>query len=325
MIFDLPLEELETYRPALSAPEDFDAFWARTLAEAHEFPLDARFEPVETGLKLVQTFDVTFNGYGGQPIKGWLLLPQDISGSLPCIVEYTGYGGGRGHPHDWLLFPNAGYACFAMDVRGQGSSWRIGDTPDHEPAGTGPQYPGFMTRGILHPELYFYRRLFTDVVRAVEAARSHQAVDKLRVAVNGGSQGGGMAIAAAGLIPDLSAVIADVPFLCHFRRAVELVDTDPYYEIGRYLSQHRDQVETVFNTLAYFDGMNFAPRANAPALFSVGLMDKVCPPSTVFATYNHYAGEKQIKVWPFNQHEGGQSFQNLEKLAFLKNLWDKAA
>ncbi len=317
MIFDLPLEQLQTYKPERPEPADFEAFWSRTLAEARRFPLGARFEAVESGLKLVDTFDVTFNGYGGQPIKGWLLLPHGYDGLLPCVVEYSGYGGGRGHPHDWLLFPNAGYALLAMDIRGQGSSWRTGDTPDYEPEGTGPQYPGFMTRGILRPEIYFYRRLFTDAVRAVEAARAHALVDKQRVAVNGGSQGGGMALAAAGLIPDLSAVITDVPFMCHFRRAVELVDTDPYHEIARYLSQHRDQVEVVFNTLDYFDGMNFAPYAKAPALFSVGLMDETCPPSTVFAAYNHYAGKKDITVWPFNKHEGGQSFQNVEKLKFL--------
>ena len=317
MIFDLPLDQLQTYKPERSEPADFEAFWSRTLADARRFPLEARFEAVETGLKLVDTFDVTFNGYGGQPIKGWLLLPHGYAGPLPCVVEYSGYGGGRGHPHDWLLFPNAGYAFLAMDIRGQGSSWRTGDTPDYEPEGTGPQYPGFMTRGILRPEIYFYRRLFTDVVRAVEAARAHMLVDKQRLAVNGGSQGGGMALAAAGLIPDLSAVIADVPCMCHFRRAVELVDTHPYHEVALYLSQHRDQVQVVFNTLDYFDGMNFAPHAKAPALFSVGLMDETCPPSTVFAAYNHYAGEKDITVWPFNKHEGGQSFQNVEKLKFL--------
>jgi cephalosporin-C deacetylase len=321
MLFDLPLEELKKYRPERSEPRDFDAFWARTLAEARQFPLDARFEPVETGMTLIDTFDVTFNGYGGQPIKGWLLLPHSASGPLPCVVEYIGYGGGRGHPYDWLLFPAVGYACFVMDLRGQGSSWRSGQTPDYEPAGSGPQYPGFMTRGILRPETYYYRRLFTDAVRAIEAARTHETVDKQRVVINGGSQGGGIALAAAGLVPDLAAVITDVPFMCHFRRAVQLVDTDPYHEIGRYLSQNREHVETAFNTLDYFDGMNFAAHANAPALFSVGLMDQVCPPSTVFAAYNHYSGQKQIKVWPFNQHEGGQTFQHVEKLAFLRNLW----
>ena len=57
-----------------------------------------------------------------------------------------------------------------MDTRGQGSAWSKGDTPDPESDGGNPQYPGFMTRGVLDPKTYYYRRVFTDAVRAVEAA-----------------------------------------------------------------------------------------------------------------------------------------------------------
>ncbi len=317
MLFDLPLDQLKTYRPERPEPADFDAFWQKTLAEARQHPLNTRFEPVENGLKLIEALDVTFNGYGGQPIKGWFLLPRDRKEPLPVIVEFIGYGGGRGKPNDWLLWASAGYAHFVMDTRGQGSTWRTGDTPDPELEGGNPQIPGFMTRGVLKPETYYYRRVFTDAVRAIEAARSHPAVDTTRVAVTGGSQGGGITLAAAGLVPDVTLALPDVPFLCHYRRAAELVDTDPYNEIARYCKNHRDKIETVFNTLTYFDGMNFAARAQAEALFSVGLMDTICPPSTVFAAYNHYAGQKDIRIWQFNNHEGGQNYQDAEKLKFV--------
>jgi cephalosporin-C deacetylase len=321
MYFDMPLDQLYTYRPARTEPKDFDAFWAETLAQARKFPLDACFERIETGLRLVDVFDVTYNGYGGQPIKGWLVLPRGNSGPLACVVEYIGYGGGRGHPFDWLLWANVGYAHFIMDTRGQGSTWRAGDTPDPEPEGSNPQVPGFMTRGILDPRTYYYRRVFTDAVRAVEAARSHPAVDAGRVVVTGGSQGGGITLAAAGLVADLAAVMPDVPFMCHYRRATEITDSYPYAEIQNYCKTHRDKIETVFNTLGYFDGVNFAARANAPALFSAGLMDEICPPSTVFAAYNYYGGPKEIKAWSYNHHEGGEDFQTAEKLRFLANLW----
>lgn len=317
MLFDLPLEQLRAYLPERDEPADFDLFWQNTLAEARQYPLDARFEPVDYGLKLVEIFDVTFNGFGGQPIKGWFLLPRGANAPLPVIVEYLGYGGGRGLPNDWLGWATAGYAHLVMDTRGQGSGWSRGDTPDVEVQPGNPQVPGFMTRGILDPQNYYYRRLFTDAVRAIEAARSHPLVDAARVALIGGSQGGGITLAAAGLVPDVALALPDVPFLCHFRRAVTLVDSDPYNEIVRFLKIHRDQVEPVFRTLSYFDGMNFAARAKAAALFSVGMMDTVCPPSTVFAAYNHYAGEKDIRIWHFNNHEGGQSFQHLERLRFV--------
>lgn len=320
--FDLPLDELLRYLPPRHEPTDFDAFWQETLHTTRQYPLDARFEPVDYGLRVVESFDVTFNGYAGQPIKGWLLLPTQRNEPLPCVVEYAGYGGGRGFPFDWLTWSCAGFAHLVMDTRGQGSDWRRGDTPDNEPDGTNPQAPGFMTRGILSPQTYYYRRVFCDAVRAVEAARTHPFIDPEQIVVSGGSQGGGIALAVSGLDSTLQAVLPDVPFLCHYQRATQITDGFPYQEIVKYCKIHRDKIETVFETLAYFDGVNFAARAKARALFSVALMDEVCPPSTVFAAYNHYAGQKEIKIWPYNHHEGGESYQVLEKMKFLRSLWD---
>lgn len=321
MYYDLPLAELKVYKPARQEPADFDAFWAGTIAEANTFPLAAQFEPVDYHLQTLETYDVTFNGFGGQRVKGWMLLPRQRGQTIPCVVEFIGYGGGRGNPYDWLLWSSAGYAHFIMDTRGQGSAWQPGDTPDQEIEGSNPHFPGFMTMGILDPQKYYYRRVFTDAVRAVQAARSHPAVDGSRLAVTGGSQGGGITLAVSGLVADVAAAMPDVPFLCHYRRATEITDNAPYSEIARYCKIHRDQVDTVFNTLSYFDGLNFAVRARARALFSVGLMDLICPPSTVFAAYNHYTGPKDIRIWQYNDHEGGESFQTIEKVKFLAELW----
>jgi cephalosporin-C deacetylase len=207
-----------------------------------------------------------------------------------------------------------------MDTRGQGSTWLKGDTPDLDlldPSAGNPQYPGFMTRGVLNPRSYYYRRVFVDAVRAVEAAQVHPAVDPERIALTGGSQGGGIALAVAGLMGgSVKLCMSDVPFLCHYRRATEITDTYPYQELVRYLKVHRDNTDRVFETLSYFDGLNFAVRATANALFSVGLMDDICPPSSVYAAHNFYAGPKQIRVYPYNQHEGGQSAHLLEKIRF---------
>lgn len=319
--FDKPLDELRTYRPDRPEPADFDAFWAETLAAARQYDLGTVFTPVDTGLVTVEVFDVTYHGYGGQPVKGWLLLPRQRTEPLPCVVQFIGYGGGRGFPHDWLLWPSAGYATLVMDTRGQGSGWSTGDTPDL-PDGANPAVPGYMTQGVLNPRHYYYRRVFTDGVRAVETARSHPAIDAARIALSGGSQGGGITIAVAGLVPDIAIAMPDVPFLCHYRRATEITDRNPYGEIAQFCRIHRDKIETVFETLAYFDGMNFAARAGAATLFSVALMDMICPPSTVFAAYNHWAGaDKDIAVYTYNDHEGGASHQARRKLAYLNARW----
>ncbi len=319
--FDFSLDQLQAYKPDRHEPEDFDAFWQNTLTSARAHDLAPKFEAVDFGFRNIDVFDVTFNGYGGQPIKGWLMLPKQRTGRLPCVVEYIGYGGGRGFPNQWLLWSAAGYAHLVMDTRGQGSTWSKGDTGDPEPEGTNPHFPGFMTRGILNRDTYYYRRVYTDGVRAVEAAQSHEAIDPDRIAVTGGSQGGGISIAVAGLNSQVKVAMPDVPFLCHYRRATTLTDANPYLEIQKFLVTHRDKVDQVYDTLGYFDGMNFASRAGSKTLFSTGLMDEVCPPSTVFAAYNHWKGEKDIRVYQFNHHEGGGEFQAMAKLKFLRGIW----
>lgn len=320
--FDLPLAELQTYRGELDEPADLDEFWTSTIADARTHDVDVRLEPVDAGLDLVEVFDVTFAGFGGHPIKGWFTRPKGADGPLPAVVQYNGYGGGRGLPFQHTLWPTAGYAHLFMDTRGQGAGWgEGGETAD--PVGSGPATPGSMTRGIEDPEEYFYRRVFTDAVRAVDAVRAIAGVDPERVVVAGGSQGGGMTIAAAALSSGLRAAMPDVPFLSHFRRAIEITDAFPYGEIVKYLSVRREATERVLRTLSYFDGMHLARRATAPGLFSVALMDQVCPPSTVYAAYNRWgelAGEvaKDIQVWPFNGHEGGQAYQWAHQRAWAR-------
>jgi cephalosporin-C deacetylase len=154
----------------------------------------------------------------------------------------------------------------------------------------------------------------------VEAVRAHPKVRVDRVAVTGASQGGGMALSVAALVPDLWAVLADVPFLCDFPRATQIVDTDPYGDIVRYLKVHHDHSDKVFSTLAYLEAAGLVRLAKAPALFSVALMDEVCPPSTVYGAYNNCGGPKRIVDYPFNEHEGGLMFQQAVPLEWLISL-----
>jgi cephalosporin-C deacetylase len=137
--------------------------------------------------------------------------------------------------------------------------------------------------------------------------------------VTGGSQGGGLTLAVAGLAPDkIAAALPDVPFLCHYRRGTDISSEGPYLEIVKYLRSHsRQMVERTFATLNYFDGVHFASRACAPALFSVGLMDPICPPSTVYTAYHHYAGPREMTVWEFADHGGGYSSAPVVQLSWL--------
>jgi len=316
MFADLPLSELRRYAPDVAEPADFDGFWSGQLTAARAAARAPTFTPASTAMRHADVFDVTFSGYGGDPVKAWLLVPHDPAPRGAVVVEYIGYGGGRGDPLDWLAWSCAGYAHLVMDTRGQGGGWRGADTPDPSDDGA-PSSRGFLTRGIADPRTHYYTRLFTDAARAVEAARSHPATAGLPLAATGASQGGGLAIVAAHLADGVRAVMPDVPFLAHPRRAVEVTGSHPYSELSEYCAVHSDRVETVFRTLSYVDVVNHAKRAHAPALFSAGLADDITPPSTVFAAFNHYAGPKDIAVYEFNGHEGGGTRHLRAQLDFL--------
>lgn len=319
--FDYPIEELYEYKPERKEPLDFDSFWSETMNQVHMFPMNPLFVRADEPLKFIEVYDVTYPGYGGQGIKGWLFLPKNQKKQLPCVIEYVGYGGGRGKPLERLAWPNAGFAYFIMDNRGQGSSWSEGDTPDFETELGNSQYPGFMTRGILNPSTYYYKRLICDAIRAVEAIKTHPQIDSNQLAITGASQGGGLTIAVAGILSEIELAMPDVPFLCNFRRSITLINSQPYHEVVKYLRVHRDKEDQVFKTLSYFDGMNFAARAKAQSIFSTALMDETCPPSTVFSAYNHWLGEKEIKVYPYNEHDGGGIHHLYYKINQLRNRW----
>jgi len=317
-LFDLPLEQLERYTPDVTEPRDFDAFWHSTVESAAAKPILVDLRPHQNELSLVDTWDVTFAGYGGDPIRAWYTRPAGVDDPIPAVVEYLGYGRGRGLPHERLTWPAAGYAHLLMDSRGQGGQYGTGgDTPDPHNGALGG--PGAVTRGILDPHDYYYRRLITDAVRAVEAVRALPGVDPARVAVAGNSQGGGLALAVAGLVPDLAALLTTAPFMCHIQRAIDITDAAPYGEIVTFLSVHREAEEAARRTLSYVDGVAFARRANAPAHFGVGLRDTVCPPSTVYAAYNQYGAEdRALYVYPFNHHEGGEAVHTRRQLRWLR-------
>jgi cephalosporin-C deacetylase len=318
LFVDLPLEQLRGYRPEVAEPADFDEFWAKQMAAARAVGEEPAYAPVDRGIASADVFDVRFTGYGGTRVTGWLQLPHRVRDGAPLIVQFIGYNGGRGDPLDWLTWPALGFPHFVMDSRGQGGGWRTADTPDPDDAGA-PSTNGFMTRGIADPASYYFTRLFVDAARALETLREHPAADN-GVVVTGGSQGGALALVAAHLAGGARAVLPDVPFLAHPRRAVEVTDAPPFGELIEYCALHNDRAAQVFSTLSYIDVVNHGKRVSAPALFSVGLLDPITPASTIFTAYNYYAGPKDIRVYPFNGHEGGGVQQVRAQFDFLAGL-----
>ena len=119
----MPETALHVYRSAVVDPADFDAFWEATLGSARELAASrpTTFVPFPTPLVSVSVTDVAFAGFGGDEVRGWLIVPAgvDVAGpgaaearpgaaahaepgaaadagpGLPAVVEYLGYGGGQ--------------------------------------------------------------------------------------------------------------------------------------------------------------------------------------------------------------------------------------
>lgn len=300
--FDLPT--LETYRSRQVEPSDFLDFWSTSKLDADAHDLDVRVQRTATALAGIEVFDVAFRGAGGHDVRAWLRVPGDATTPLPTIVQFLGYGRGRGRPEENLLWANAGFAHLEMDSRGQGWHTMTADTTD--PAVLSGSPPGLAAVGISSKETYYYRRLIIDAYRAVSAAVTIDIIDSTRIFTMGISQGGALALAAAQLHPNVRSVVSRVPFLSDLPRAIRIGGVTPYTEISAYLALHRREQKSIeTGTLPYFDLVNFARHSTAPLLMSVALMDAVCPPSTVYAAFNAYAGPKQLITWEFNGHEGG--------------------
>jgi cephalosporin-C deacetylase len=322
--FDLPLDQLQEQRPTVARADDFEAFWVGTLDTELTRPLEPRIVKVATPLRTLDVYDVSWVGYGGQRVQAWLRVPAGTSGPLPTVLQYCGYSGGRGYPFVDSVYASAGYAHFLLESRGQG--WRTPSltptTPDLDAAAGDMHFPGVMTRGIQDPQRHYYRRLYVDAVRMLQLAAQDPRVDSSQIAALGTSQGGGLAIAVAGLAAiaglPLAAALPNVPFLCHFRRAVGLTDAFPYAEVAQYLAAHPAEEAQAFTTLSYFDGANLGAYANVPALFSTAGMDQICPPSTVYAAYHLWGHEdKEITYYPWNGHEGGDHHHTWHTLEWL--------
>jgi cephalosporin-C deacetylase len=300
----MPERAIASFVDSTPRPADFDQFWDETRAELASIPADLRYEPEPLRSNdTVETYAVRFTSLGGARIFAWLCLPRGRN-ACPGIVLPPGYSGVPSVPRGWAAL---GYAALQVSPRGHHRS-------DGEIA---PGFPGYMTAGIEDPRTYVYRGAYCDIWRAVDVLLDRPEVDRARIGVTGGSQGGALSLVAAAGRPEIVAVAADVPFLTGIRDSLRLGGSYPYEEIKDYLRLRPEAEAQVLATLDYVDTLNFADRITVPTLLSAGLSDDVCPPETAYALYNRLRGPRDIRSYPYTGHEGGGLSHLLLKQAWL--------
>jgi len=293
---DMPIEQLRQYKPSQYREPDFEDFWDSTAADARRQPLNAELIPYNLPARGVECYAVRYDGFGGGRIAGWYLRPASV-GRFPGVCVYHGYSGRASRPLESLHLAAQGVCVLSMDCRGQnGQSQDANIYPEGH-------YLGWMTMGIRDPRTYVYRYVYADALRALELLAGREEVDADRLVVTGLSQGGGISMAVSALSDRPALSLPDVPYLCDFRRGMSIAQAGPYLEIPGFLQAHPHLYEQTIRTLSYFDNVNLASWVRCRTVVLNCLWDDVCPPSTVFAAYNHITSEKQMEVYPFHKHE----------------------
>lgn len=306
-VLDMPLEKLKTYQGTNPRPADFDAFWDARLKALAAVDPDVKLEPADFTVPFADCFDMYYTGIGGARIHAKLLQPKKsgrkAAAPHPAVLQFHGYSGDAGDWADKLGLVALGFTVAAMDCRGQGGkSQDLGGV-------VGNTLHGHIIRGIDGPpEQMLFVQNFLDTAQLARIVAGMPDVDPQRMAASGGSQGGGLTLACAGLVPGIKLAAPTFPFLCDYRRVwnMDLVKT-AYKELREYFRLFdplHEREEEIFTKLGYIDAQFLAPRIRAEVYLAVGLVDETCPPSSQFAAFNKITSKKTVAVYPDFGHEG---------------------
>jgi cephalosporin-C deacetylase len=290
--------------PSLPVPEDFDEFWGRQKALLRAVPMRPVLTSAPSPNGSLECFDVQINCHVGPPVSGYFARPRGAApGSLPAILTVQGAGVRSSSLGDTVRNADS-YGAMVMDINAHGL-----------PNGMSPKfyqevYEGplrdYQLQGRENRQKAYFLGMFLRVVRTLDFLAKQPEWDGRNLIVMGGSQGGGQAIAAAGLDSRVTLICAGIPAICDhsgmvagraagWPKLVPMVDGKPDPQ--------------VLQVARYFDGVNFATRARGEACFSVGFIDGVCPPSSVYAAFNAWPGKKRMISEPLMAHESTARIQ----------------
>ena len=291
----MPKDVRADYQSTVNKPADFDAFWQGVSHEAAAIPLSAEMvpDPLRTS-EDIEVFQVSYQSLDHVRIAAWYCRPTHREGRTAALLFLPGYQMDPPIPREWA---RKGYIVLWVAPRGKLRSMRQFN----------PGYPNLLTYNIVDRHTYAYRGFYVDVWRGIDFLLSRPEVDPSRIGVTGTSQGGGLTITTAAMRPEVSAAAAGAPYLCGFMDAIDLTHTYPYEEINDYLRLHPDRCPAVEETLAYFDGLNFADKIACPIIVNIGLQDNVCPPETGYALFNKIgAADKRLYTYDGHGHDAGR-------------------
>lgn len=285
-------------------PEDFADFWRSTLDALEAIAPEARLEYSEPhSNQQADVYRVTLQSLDHVTLRGWFAKPRHVD-TAPAILIVPGYTQALYPPREWAT--EHGLCALALSVRGHEGSRDDSD----------PGFPGTLVHGIADKSTYIYRGIFCDTWRGVDILKELPGVNPTKVAVTGLSQGGALALISAAH-RKVTAVAADVPFLCGIDRAVDASRVYPYEEIRNLMRTDSDR-QAIQQVIRYFDVLGFASDIACPVLISVGLKDRKAPPELAQLAFEQLTGPKEWFAYEDAGHEGGGWKHDQVKVQWLK-------
>lgn len=291
----------EKIKPYTRMPDDFIDFWTSNIRESSEFPLKYTKEIAkEYCTEQIDCYLIKlFLNTKGQAIYGYLFYPKNAkSGSCPVVLSPPGAGIKTiKEPLRHKYYAEEGCIRLEFEIHGLNPTMSEEEFKEISNAFNGKEN-GYLTNGLDNRDNYYMKRVYLACTRCIDLLTSLPEWDGKNVIVQGGSQGGALAMVTAGLDKRVTACVANHPALSDMAG----------YMAGRaggyphfFRTKGMDSKEKL-ETMAYYDVVNFARLIKADTFMTWGFNDNTCPPTTSYAVFNTLNCPKEALITPINEH-----------------------
>lgn len=294
---------VDKIKPYTQEPQDFRSFWQKNVEELKQVPMsytkelykDYCTDKIDCYLVKLQIDKM------GHSMYGFLFYPKNAQpGKHPVVLCPPGAGIKTiKDPMRNKYYAENGFVRFEVEIHGLDP--RIpAETFGEISRAFNDRNGGYLANGLENKDIYYMKHVYVGLVRCIDFLTSLPEWDGKNVAVQGGSQGGALAIIAAGLDSRVTQCVANHPALSDMAGYAAKGGTGGYPHFCRQpqILSNKD----CLNTLAYFDVVNFARYVKAPTYLTWGYNDVTCPPTTSYAVWNTLKCTKESLLTPINEH-----------------------
>jgi Acetyl esterase (deacetylase) len=294
------LVEPEKLKPGAKCPKDFDAYWDNLKKSLNALPWDIK-TAVILGTESDYGYsceDIEVNCLGPKPVRGYFAKPEKAAPkTLPIVllVHAAGVKGSwcRSEPGNALTYAKMGTLCFDLNAHGM-----LNDQPENYYTDLeNGELKTYWLQGLTSRDNLYFRGMYLRLLRTIDFLTQQPEWDGKRIMVIGESQGGGQALVAAGLDQRVSAVVAIVPAMCDWLASLS-------GRMGGWPQPYETDAskKEMLKALPYFDAANILKDSKAIIYTEIGLIDMVCPSTSVYTAINQANGQKIIYTVPYRPH-----------------------